>query len=99
MEATSPVCGTSSGRSVEGAHERPQPEVADRDPDRVERSEQRHRLGLDADLLPRLAQRGRLRRRVGGVHGAAGQRDLAGVGAQVGLADGERHGQLAVGPG
>ena len=51
------------------------------------------------DLLPRLAQRGGLRPGIGRVHRAAGQRDLAGVGAEVAVANGQRDDEVAVGVG
>ena len=51
--------------------------------DRRERAEQVDVVGREADLLLRLAQRGRLQLLVGVVAAAARERDLAGVAAQV----------------
>ena len=69
------------------ANEREQLEVADRDPDRVERADDPHGVRWQADLLPCLAQRGGLRTGIGRVHGPAGQGDLAGVRAEVSCAE------------
>ena len=83
----------------QGADEGEQLEVADRDPDRVERPHYAHVVRRQADLLPRLAQCGGLGPGVGRVDRAAGQRHFTGVGAQVTVPHGQRHDQAAVGIG
>ena len=75
------------------AHEWPKLEVAHRDPDIVEHADDVNQLGLEADLLPRLAQRGRLRVDISRIDGPARQRHLAGVGAKIRVPNGERNDQ------
>ncbi len=58
--STSASCGTRVGRAATVPTNGTQLEVADRDPDVVERADDPHDVRLEADLLPRLAQRGGL---------------------------------------
>ena len=76
------------GANRGGAHERPQLEVADRDPDVVERAGDADGGGVDADLLVGLAQRGRLAAGVTRIDRASRQRDLARMCRQPGVAQG-----------
>ena len=67
--------------------------------DVVEDTGDRDRGWVETDLLPRLPQGGRFPGSIGGVHRAAGQRNLAGVLPEVRVTDGERHRQRAIGRG
>ena len=81
------------------SHEWEELEIADRDPYGVERADDPYVARPQPDFLPCLSQGGSFRAGIGRIDGAAGQRDLAGMGAQLAVADGQRHDQVSIGIG
>ena len=85
MRATSAGAATSSGRRDGEGHDRRHLEVADRDPEPIELPDDAHAggIGVEADLLGRLAQGGRDEVGVVRLGLAAREADLARVVAAV----------------